>query len=37
VLQVTDVRIHKEPKEVDGSWVQMSRYTYEKGETKEIP
>jgi len=37
VLQVTDVRIHKEPRQVDGNWIQMSRYTYEKDATKEIP
>lgn len=37
VLQVTDVRIHKEPKQVDGVWIQVPRYNFEKGKVKEIP
>jgi hypothetical protein len=37
VLEVTEVRIHKEPKQEDGVWIQIPRYTFEKGKTKEIP
>jgi len=37
VLQVTDVRIHKVPEQVDGQWIQTARYSYEKGTTKDIP
>jgi hypothetical protein len=37
VLEVTDVRIHKEPKQEDGVWIQVPRYKFEKGKVKEIP
>jgi len=37
VLQVTEVRIHKEPKQVDGVWIQVPRYNFAKGKVKEIP
>jgi hypothetical protein len=36
-LEVTEVRIHKEPKQEDGVWIQVPRYKFEKGKTKEIP
>jgi len=31
------VRIHKEPKQEDGVWIQVPRYSFEKGKTKELP
>jgi hypothetical protein len=37
VLEVTDIRIHKEPKQQDGVWIQVPRYNFEKGKVKEIP
>lgn len=36
-LEVTEVRIHKEPKSEDGRWVQVSRYGFEEGKVKEVP
>jgi hypothetical protein len=36
-LEVTEVRIHKEPKQQDGVWIQVPRYSFEKGKAKEIP
>jgi hypothetical protein len=36
-LKVTDVRIHKEPVNEDGRWVQVPRYGFEDGKVKEVP
>jgi hypothetical protein len=36
-LEVTEVRIHKEPVEENGRWVQVSRYEFESGKVKEVP
>ncbi len=36
-LAVTEVRIHKEPKEEDGVFVQMPRYEFEQDKVKEVP
>jgi hypothetical protein len=36
-LQVTDVRIHKEPKYEDGVWVQVPRYNFDKDQVKDVP
>ena len=36
-LEVTEVRIHKEPKQEDGVWIQVPRYSFEKGKAKDIP
>ncbi len=36
-LEVTEVRIHKEPKQEDGVWIQVPRYSFEKGKSKELP
>jgi len=36
-LEVTEVRIHKEPKQTDGVWIQVPRYSFEKGKTKDLP
>jgi hypothetical protein len=36
-LEVTEVRIHKEPKQQDGVWIQVPRYQFEKGKAKDIP
>jgi hypothetical protein len=36
-LEVTEVRIHQEPKQEDGVWVQMPRYSFENGKAKQIP
>jgi hypothetical protein len=36
-LEVTGVRVHKEPKLEDGRWVQVSRYGFDKDEVKEVP
>jgi hypothetical protein len=35
-LEVTEARVHKEPKNEDGSWVQMPRYTFEKEKVKDL-
>ena len=35
-LAVTEARIHKEPKNVDGVWVQVPRYTFEKEKVKDL-
>lgn len=36
-LQVTQVRVHKEPQLEDGHWTQVSRYSFEKDGAKEVP
>jgi hypothetical protein len=36
-LQVTDVRVHKEPRNEDGRWVQVPRYGFEGDAIKEVP
>jgi hypothetical protein len=36
-LQVTEARIHKEPKEQDGVWVQVPRYNFEDDKVKDVP
>ena len=36
-LEVTEVRIHKEPKQEDGVFVQMPRYDFEQDKVKEVP
>jgi transcription initiation factor IIE alpha subunit len=36
-LDVTEVRIHKEPVEEDGRWVQVPRYSFDAGQVKEVP
>jgi hypothetical protein len=36
-LEVTEVRVHKEPKEEDGRWVQVPRYSFESDKVKEVP
>ncbi len=36
-LQVTQIRIHKEPQEQDGNWIQMPRYEFENEKTVEVP
>jgi len=36
-LEVTEARIHKEPKNEDGVWVQVPRYNFEKDKAKDIP
>ncbi|MFL5303514.1 MAG: hypothetical protein ACJ79R_24605 [Anaeromyxobacteraceae bacterium] len=36
-LEVTEVRVHKEPKMEDGRWVQVPRYSFEGGEVKDVP
>jgi hypothetical protein len=35
-LEVTDVRIHKEPKLEDGVWVQVPRYTFENEKVQDL-
>jgi len=35
-LQVTDVRVHKEPREEDGVWVQVPRYNFDKDTVKDV-
>ena len=35
-LEVTQARIHKEPKNEDGVWVQMPRYDFEKEKVKDL-
>ena len=35
-LEVSEVRIHKEPKLEDGVWVQVPRYTFEKEKVKDL-
>jgi hypothetical protein len=36
-LEVSEVRIHKEPKEQDGVFVQVPRYEFEQDKVKEVP
>ena len=36
-LEVTEARIHKEPKNEDGVWVQVPRYTFENEKVKDVP
>jgi hypothetical protein len=36
-LQVTEARIHKEPKNEDGAWVQVPRYNFEDDKVKDVP
>jgi hypothetical protein len=36
-LQVSQVRIHKEPVNEDGRWIQVSRYQFDGGKVKEVP
>jgi hypothetical protein len=36
-LQVTASRVHKEPNQEDGRWIQTSRYGFENDEVKEVP
>ena len=36
-LEVSEVRIHKEPKQEDGVWVQTPRYEFEQDKVKEVP
>jgi hypothetical protein len=36
-LEVTEVRVHKEPKMEDGRWVQVPRYSFEADGVKEVP
>ncbi len=36
-LEVSEVRIHKEPKEEDGVWVQTPRYDFEQSKVKTVP
>lgn len=35
-LEVTEVRIHKEPKNEDGVWVQVPRYSFEKEKVQDL-
>jgi hypothetical protein len=35
-LEVTEARVHKEPKNEDGVWVQVPRYTFEKEKVKDL-
>jgi hypothetical protein len=35
-LEVTGARIHKEPKNEDGTWVQVPRYTFDKEKVKDL-
>lgn len=36
-LSVTDIRIHKEPKDEDGRWVQVPRYGFDGDDVREVP
>jgi hypothetical protein len=35
-LEVTEARIHKEPKNEDGAWVQVPRYSFEKEKVTDL-
>jgi hypothetical protein len=36
-LQVTEARIHKEPKQEDGVWIQVPRYSFDEEKVKDVP
>jgi hypothetical protein len=35
-LEVTEARVHKEPKNEDGVWVQVTRYSFDKDKVKDL-